>query len=576
MEEREEREEREEQFSSMNSVISPPRWNSKTIFFLLIATAIVYIPSLFNHFTNWDDEIYILNNPLIKNFSANGIAAIFSTPEYMGNYHPLTLLSYAFDYYLAGLQPFAYHATNILLHLGCTLFVFIFLIELGMKQASSFLAAVLFGLHPMHVESVAWLSARKDVLYAVFFLGALICYVRYIHRNNNRWYFLSLLLFICSLLSKAVAVVLPVIILLIDYLHDRQFSKKSIFEKIPFFLLSILFGIVAIVAQQSAKAIDQHPAFDFIDRLFIGAYGLVNYIIKLAFPFNLSALYFYPSEITGLPSTFYFSFALVMLAAVAVIVSIRKTKKIFFGTAFFGATILLVLQIIPVGRAMMADRYSYISSIGFFYLLAVLFENRESQWKSFSQYTRKGMIVMLCVYCVWLGVTTWQRCGVWDNGITIWTDVIEKNPSDPGLYNSRGQAYMSAGDLQNAMRDFNMAIALKPDYKHALTDRGNIYYATKQYTSAISDFTSAIALDRTFALGYYDRANSYAQIKKFDLALQDYSTALQLKPDYGDAFYNRGVLKLALGDSSGACNDFRNAAQFIPEIAQKVLVSLCR
>ena len=253
-----------------------------------------------------------------------------------------------------------------------------------------------------------------------------------------------------------------------------------------------------------------------------------------------------------------------------------KTKKIFFGTIFFAVTIFLVLQIIPVGRAMMADRYSYISSIGFFYLLAIVFENRESQWKSFSQYTRTGIIVVLCVYIVWLGLTTWQRCGVWDNGITIWTDVIEKNPSDPGLYNSRGLAYTSAGDLQNAMQDFNTAIALKPDYKHALTDRGNIYYATKQYTSAISDFTSAIAIDKTFSLAYYDRANSYVQIKKFDLALQDYSTALQLKPDYGDAFYNRGVLKLALGDSSGACNDFRHASQFIPEIAQKVLVSLCR
>ena len=560
----------------MNSAILPRRWDSKIIFFLLGATAIVYIPSLFNHFTNWDDEIYILNNPLIKNFSANGIAGIFSTPEYMGNYHPLTLLSYAFDYYLAGLQPFTYHATNLLLHLGCTVLVFFLLLDLGVKQTGSFFAALLFGIHPMHVESVAWLSAHKDVLYAVFFLGSLICYVRYIQRDNNKWYLFSLLLFMCSLLSKAVAVVLPVVLLLIDYLLDRRSSKKSVLEKIPFFLLSITFGIVAIYAQQSAKAIDQHPAFDFVDRLFIGAYGLVNYIIKLAFPFNLSALYFYPSEITGLPSTFYFSFALVILAAIVVIVSIRKTKKIFFGTIFFVVTILLVLQIIPVGRAMMADRYSYIPSIGLLYLLAIFIEKRESARKSFSHSTRTGLMLISGVYIVWLGFTTWQRCGVWENGITIWTDVIEKNPSDPGLYNSRGLAYTSAGDLQNAMRDFNMAIVLKPDYKHALTDRGNIYYATKQYTSAISDFTSAIALDGTFALAYYDRANSYVQIKKFDLALQDYSTALQLKPDYGDAFYNRGALKLALGDSSGACNDFRQASQFIPEIAQKVLVSLCR
>ncbi|HMD13864.1 MAG TPA: glycosyltransferase family 39 protein, partial [Bacteroidota bacterium] len=228
----------EEQLSSMNSVISPRRWNSKTIFFLFAATAIVYIPSLFNHFTNWDDEIYILNNPLIKNLSVDGVAKIFSTPQYMGNYHPLTLLSYAFDYHLAELQPFVYHVTNLLLHFGCTFLVFFFLIELGMQQTSSFLAALLFGIHPMHVESVAWLSARKDVLYAFFFLGALICYVRYIQRDTKRWYILSLLLFICSIFSKAVAVSLPVVVLLIDYLLDRPFSKKSILEKIPFFLFS--------------------------------------------------------------------------------------------------------------------------------------------------------------------------------------------------------------------------------------------------------------------------------------------------------------------------------------------------
>ena len=312
------------------------------------------------------------------------------------------------------------------------------------------------------------------------------------------------------------------------------------------------------------------------DFLF-GTYGLTNYIIKLFFPVNLSALYFYPSGMTGnIPPTFYLSCVCVIVLVIFIVLSIRETKKIFFGTTFFIVTILLVLQIIPVGKAIMADRYSYIPSIGLFYLYAELYEKGRPRWMSLSRIARTGILFITVVYLCWLCVATWQRCRVWNNGVTVWTDVIEKNPSDPGLYNNRGQAFLTAGYFEEAFQDFNKAIALKPDYKHALTDRGNVYYATKQYALAISDFNAAIAVDKTFALAYYDRANAYVRVQKFDLAFQDYSTALQLKPDYGEAFFNRGTLKLALGDSSGACDDFQKASRFIPDIAQKALLAVCR
>jgi len=546
--------------------------------FILIVTTLVFLPSLFNDFTNWDDEIYIVNNSLITHLSPGTVANIFTTPQYMGNYHPVTLLSYALDYAVGESHPFVYHLDNLLLHLACAVFLFLLLREFKLPPTVPFIVCLLFGIHPLHVEPVAWLSARKDVLYGAFFLCSLFCYAKYA-KNNARglWYVLSLLFFTCSVLSKAVAVVTPVVLLLLDWIIERTPQRRMIWEKIPFVLISVIFGVVAIAAQQATKSITENPAYGVFDRLCIGAYGLWSYLGKILLPEHLSAFYFYPStDHAGLPLPFQLAFfgmiALVGLTAY----SFWKSRIYSFGSAFFILTLALVLQVFPVGRALMADRYAYIPSIGIFLIIGMIFSRATSGLRQISSSFALTLQIAAWLYCLWLALTTMERCEVWNNGITVWSDVLTSNPGDPGLYNSRGQAYLAAGEPQLALRDFEKAISLKPDYKHALTDRGLAHFALQQLDSAVIDFSEAIGTDSTFSLAFYDRANTYARQMKYPLAINDYATAIRLKPDYGEAYYNRAVLKLAVGDSAGACADYRAAVKFLAKPPQAPIQAFCR
>jgi len=551
---------------------------SASLGLILIATFLVYLPSLFNDFTNWDDEIYILNNPLITHLTPGSVGNLFSTEQYMGNYHPVTLFSYAVDYAIGELHPFIYHLDNLLLHLFCVVFLYLFLLELKLPAGVPFVVCLLFGIHPLHVEPVAWLSARKEVLYGAFFLSSLFCYIKYVgNGTKTSWYAFAFILFLLSVLSKATAVVIPAVLFLVDWYMERPLQRRIILEKIPFILVSLAAGFIAIEAQQAAKSISGNPAYGLFDRLCIGGYGLWNYLLKILAPTNLSALYFYPStESSHLPGQFILAFAgAIVLVGISVYLA-RRNRSYFFGAVFFFVTIVLVLQVIPVGRAIMADRYAYIPSAGIFIILAVASEKALSMLRHKSSSFVVTLQLAAWLYCLWLGISTAERCGVWKNGITVWSDVIQNNPHDPGLYNSRGQAYLAAGNPQEALVDFEKAIAMKPDYKHALTDRGLAHFALQQLDSALRDFSLAIGTDSTFSLAYYDRANTYARQTHYTLALDDYTTAIRLKPDYGEAYYNRAIVELALGDSSSACMDYQKAVKWLPNPPKTPAGTFCR
>jgi len=544
---------------------------------LALLTLLTYWPSFNNGFTNWDDEIYVLYNPLIRDLSLDGVIKIFATPSYMGNYHPVTLLSYALDYKLSGLDPRVLHATSLLLHIASTVLVFIFISLLFGDRSMGFLVGLLFGIHPMHVESVCWLSARKDVLYAFFFLASLISFTASRRdTTGGRWYGVSLICFVLSLLSKATAVSLPLVLLLLCYYSEGRLSRQSLRSTVPYFLLAIIFGIVAVIAQQSAKAIDHGSPFDAFQRILIGSYGALQYILKLLVPANLSALYFYPRSADGsLPPSFYLSFVILAGVVAVTLIARKRAPTLFWGVGFFALTIALVLQVVPVGRAIMADRYSYIPSVGIFFILALGAKRLQARLTSGSPWQRYLLPVALATYVIWLCAGTWDRCKVWESGITLWSDVIEKVPTDPGLYNSRGLAYLGAGATDRAMADFNLAIALKPDYRDALVNRGNARYVLQEYQSALSDFSSAIQHDSTFSLAYYNRGNTYARIERNDLAIADYTSAITLKPDYAAAFFNRGVAKLVSNDTASACGDFRKAMEMGLEISDSTYRTLC-
>jgi hypothetical protein len=331
---------------------------------ILIITLVAYLPVFKAGFV-WDDTNYVQNNQQIRSID---LESIFSK-YVMGNYHPLTMLAFAVEYKFFGLNETGYHIINLLLHLANVLLVYYAAFLLSKKTNVALITALLFGIHPLHTESVAWISGLKDLLYTSFFLGAYIFYLKYLGEKQNRFYLLALLLFLFSLFSKAMAVSLPVLLLLTDYFKDRKIGIKILIEKIPFFLLAIIFGVVAIFAQRSSEAIQDLSNYSFLQRIVFAGYGFITYLWKFFLPVYQSAFYPYPVKNGESISLQFYIYPLLALGILAfAIYSLRFTKRIFFGLIFFVITIGLVLQLLPVGEAIMADRYSYIPSIGIFYL----------------------------------------------------------------------------------------------------------------------------------------------------------------------------------------------------------------
>ncbi|MCX6268418.1 MAG: hypothetical protein NTW16_13835 [Bacteroidetes bacterium] len=357
----------------------PPYARWILIAVILTVTLMAFYPSLQNGLLKtWDDQAYVTRNELVKSISPGNIVKIFKEDKGLyANYHPLTTLSLAINYHISKEDPFGYHFTNLLLHLLNTLLVFIFIYLLTKKNLLiAGVSSLLFGLSPVHVESVAWISERKDVLYAFFFLASLISYQHFFKKQDWKFYILSILLFLCSLLSKAMAASLPLVLILIDYLEKRRWSWKFLTDKIPFFLLAILLGIYAITIQAEGNAMGA-VTFPLGMRIFHACYGFSAYILKILIPTGLSAFYPYPYPLINsawvtndTPAIFYLTFILtvaIFCFSIYCIISNRKNLEIpGFGLLFYAVTIALVLQFLPVGRAIMADRYAYIPSIGIF------------------------------------------------------------------------------------------------------------------------------------------------------------------------------------------------------------------
>src|SRR6266487_62393 len=311
--------------------VKKTRKGNKNILFLwlllaLAATAVCFFPMLKNTFTNWDDEYYVINDALLRGPDWQGI---FSQPV-VSNYHPLTIITLAINYGLTGLDPSSYLVFNFLLHLLNTALVFYFVWIISDKQIwVASMTALLFGIHPMHVESVAWISERKDVLYTLFFLLSLIAYWKYLQTNRSTGYWVCFLLFICSLLSKPAAIVLPLVLLLLDYWKERPFTKRVVLEKIPFFLVSGLFTVITLKLQ-SVTAMTSLDLYPFWVRLFFASYAIIVYLAWFFVPYPLSAFHPFPLP-DHLGWTIYLS-PIFLLALIFLIWHLRKNRLVVFGS----------------------------------------------------------------------------------------------------------------------------------------------------------------------------------------------------------------------------------------------------
>lgn len=531
---------------------------------LMGITIFAFFPSLSNGFTNWDDTAYVTDNLLIRSLSVENLTKMFTTFQ-LGFYHPLTLLSYACEYRFFGPHPLAYHATNLLLHLMNTLLVYRLIYLLSGKQLAAFVTALLFAVHPLHVESVAWISERKDVLSAAFILAALIAYVRYRGKETRGAYLLTLTVFTCSFLAKPMAVAIPLVLLLFDYLMGRKFDRKMILEKIPFLAIAVFFAIFAFLAQEKFGAVKHETSFISWNNISVACYGFLFYIGKLLLPLKLSCIYPYPAKTGGLyPFSIVISPLIVIVLTIGMLFAGRYSKKITFGYFFFLITLAPVLQLVPVSLSMTADRYTYLPAVGLFYIAG---EGCSYLWERFRRRRVVLMVAGLAAAGMLAGLTS-QRCRVWENSVTLWNDVLAKYPRVPSAYNNRGYAAAGTGDLAQAIADYTEAIAIDPDYAEAYSNRGNAYGAAGDFDRAIADYNEAIRILPTYAAAYTNRGHAYAAKKDLELAIADYDRSLSIDPHNAVTYNNRAFIHLLKGDPDQAIADCNEAIKRDPYYAK--------
>lgn len=535
-------------------------WTSKPWIWAMgacVITAIVFLPMFANGFTNWDDPLYVIDNALLRGPDWAGIF----TKTVVSNYHPLTMATLALNFQASELEPFSYHLVNWLLHIVNTGLVFFFAFKLSQNNLwVGVITALFFGIHPMHVESVAWVSERKDVLYTAFFMLALITYLQYVQKNTWQKYLMTMLLFVASLLSKPAAVTFPVVLLLIDWYKGRSLKDKKMWlEKIPFFILALVFGLVALQIQ-SEKAIAQPEFYPVWQRFVFALYGFGEYIKRLFWPFPLSTLHPFPASAT-VPASYYPALILTPIV-LGLALYFRKNKNIIFGLAFFVINLALVLQLLTFGNSVISERYTYVPYIGLCFALAML-------WAKSTMSTSAKNVVLGLFLVAGLGfaIAANKQVYVWKDSISLWTKAIDAYPSSYISRSNRGNYLVTKlGKYDEGLEDYNIALQVKPEHANSLENRCIIYLHKKDFASALKDAEQLIKYYPAGGKGYYLRGFVEDKLGQQDQAIADYSKSTELDPKNAEAWANRGIIYYnTKQDYNTAKADFSAAIQINPK-----------
>lgn len=541
------------------SVAPPPLW--RRVLWpagLVLVTLFVYAGATENGLLNWDDNYYITESPYLKDLSWAGIKALFGA-FLMGNYHPLTLLSYALEYRIAGrIDPALMHGTNVALHLLNTTLVYLLGHRLLGDRSAGGITAALFALHPMHVESVAWIAERKDVLYTAFFLLTMLAWLRYVRTQRPAAYAAAFLFTLLAMLSKSAAVVIAPVLLVLDHWERRPWSWRLVWEKIPFLVLGVVFGLVALRSQTTAMQADFAPHFPLWQRPLIAGYALFFYLTRFVAPVGLSAMHPYPLA-PGDPITPLLLPAIGALAILGVLVFLAfrypaHKRVIISGSLFFLLTLALVLQVLPVGRAIVAERYTYVPYIGLSLVVAAVVVRAWRERKHFVP-----VAIALCALAVFAGLTR-ARIPVWKDSITLFDDVLRRYPTDGLMYYNRGLTHYLAGRYQAAVGDFDRSVEHKPGCAECVYNRALAQKELGRMDAAVADLDRTLAINPDHAGALTNRGITKAMRHDYPGAFEDLGRALTVAPNDTNALINRGLARLLSDDREGACADWRRAA----------------
>ncbi len=550
--------EKEKDSLAQTKILSSRRY----ILILLISLSLIVVTlaafeQLRNHtFLNFDDDVYITKNRNVQSgLTLEGVIWAFTT-THASNWHPLTWLSHMLDCQLYGLNPSGHHLTNLVFHIASTLLLFLVLERMtGALWRSSFVAA-LFALHPLHVESVAWVAERKDVLSTFFWMLTMWTYVHYVERPGFNRYLLVLLFFILGLLSKPMLVTLPFVLLLLDYwpLGRFQFGQSSgdsnppinklknpsdlrgvafhlVLEKVPFFALTAISIFLTIFAQQRGGALSSLELFPLGIRIANALVSYINYIGKMVWPYHMAILHPYPDILP----MWHIAGAGLLLTCISVLVIYTAHKRPYLAVGWFWylGTLVPVIGLVQVGLQAMADRYTYVPLIGLFIMIAKGAPDILKDW----HYRRIVLGVSVGLILSIFMIVTRLQVQYWHDSITLFKHTLSVTANNFQIHNNLGVALADQGKNHEAIAHFKEALRIKPDFVEAHSNLG-------------------IALARQ---------------GKIEEAMVHYAEALRIKPDYAEAHYNLGVTLAGQGKIQEAIAHFAEALRIKPDLCGSAL-----
>jgi Flp pilus assembly protein TadD len=528
---------------------------------VLVLTTIAFLPCLGNGLTNWDDDTYATANPLVRDLSPGGVGRIF-TSFVNGNWHPLTILSHAIDRRLFGEEPRPWHAVNLVLHLGVALLALRLFTALGLGTWAAAGAALLWAVHPTRAETVAWVADRKDLLLAVFSLGSLLAWVGWLEEGRRRNAWLALVLFTLALLSKGTAVTLPIVLLLTSWRRGTgNAGTNSLLRKpgnalIPVFLaLAAGAGVMAFLARGSFQGVLQED-MTTPGRLLLGMHRLVWYWLRRAvWPVGEWGLNpFYEDPGRALPGAGWLAGAALVTALLVWLAarSLRQTKRVVWGGAFFLITLAPALPVPVVGQT--ADRFAYLPAIGLAFLVGALLDHLGT--------TRGRSLVLAALVAVPALASVpaaRERCLIWRDSLSVWTAAATEYPRVPTFRANLAGALERSGRHAEAVEEYTRALALGPSDPSALLGRGAARAALNDLSGARADYERALELDPRGPEGWNNLGVLAGLEGNAGEAVRAFGTAISLRPGYADAHFNRGNIYARIGRDDRAATDYRAA-----------------
>lgn len=613
-----------------------------------LITLAVYLPALRNGFVNWDDNAYVYDNIRIRSLDLSFFRWALTDIK-IAYWQPVALISHALDYAVWGLNPLGHHLTSILFHAVNTSLVVLLIIKLlgtagnintvrafekaplsgrnnipcpltflndrGLLIAGG-VTGLLFGLHPLHVESVAWVTERKDVLYALFYLLGILSYIRYVSTSSpdagnvamqngcqemsppeaaqkvtqaavtehgvslwNKHYLMTVLLFILAIASKAMAVTFPAVLLVLDWYPFKRIRtykqlEAALKEKIPFILISLIVAVITFVAQESAGSVVSYEEIPIGYRVPVAFWSLMMYLRNMIFPLDLLPFYPYPDTVSYL--SFKYSLAILLVAGItSVCIYLRRRQPFWLAAwSYYVISLFPVLGLVQVSDCTMADRFTYLPSLGPFLVIglaAAWICEKADLLKKWGVAVKRTSVIVALFLCIAMGYATVKQIAVWRSSTDLWNYVIGKISCDAPMpaamavpHNNLGMEYLSQYRLDEALTEFNIALKLKPQFAAPHNNIGLIYADWNRIDDATNEYKAALGILPDYPIARNNLGNAYLLQNRIDDAINEYKTALQLQPGNTEAHYNLGNVYLNHGLLDDAMGEFRTAIVLNP------------